>query len=337
MRSQWLFYVLLYLTIIAYSYGKSEIEPTFKCMTNPEWNPLGTTLFGGFGHGEKQLNYPTGIFIEPNSQIIYVADTGNDRIQKRYPNGTIVTAVGANQNLSRPQDVIADEHENIFVVDSNNQRVVYFEKGSLNGKTVAGNTTRGSLLNELSYPSRVMITSTKDLIIADTNNQRIVLWSFPYDPSTSQGKVIAGGHGAGFNLSQLDSPSGLYYSESDSTLYIANQQSHSVFEWIKGNTRAHKIVAGVIGVHGSSAVQLNNPKGIILDQDKNLYVADSENNRIQRFCLYSKTGITIAGQGAPGNSDVHLNGPSDIAFDEVLNLYVVDTLNSRVQRFERTA
>ena len=306
-------------------------------MTNPEWNPEGTTLFGGLGHGPKQLNHPRGIFIEPNSQIIYVADTGNNRIQKRYPNGTIVTAVSANQNLSRPQDVIADESENIFVVDSNNQRVVYFEKDGQTGQTVAGNSTRGPLLNELTYPSRIMITSTKDLIIADTNNQRIVLWSFPYDPSKSVGTIIAGGHGAGLNLTQLDSPSGLYYSESDSTLYIANQQSHSVFEWIKGSTHAHRIVAGVIGVHGSSNVQLDNPRGIILDSDKNLYVADSQNNRIQRFCLYSKTGITIAGQGAPGNSDAHLNGPSDIAFDQVLNLYVVDTLNSRIQRFERIA
>lgn len=115
-------------------------------------------------------------------------------------------------------------------------------------------------------------------------------------------------------------------------MYISNQESHSVVEWIKGDSRAHHIVAGMPGSSGSSSTRLNNPKGIILDHDQNLYVADSENDRIQRFCLYSTQGITIAGEGAHGTQ---LNGPSGIAFDAALNLYVVDTSNSRIERFER--
>ena len=101
---------------------------------------------------------------------------------------------------------------------------------------------------------------------------------------------------------------------------------------IIGHSSAHRIVAGVPGSSGATSTQLNNPKGIILDKDQNLYVADSENNRIQRFCLYSTKGITIAGDGTPGTQ---LNSPNDIAFDAAFNLYVVDTSNSRIERFER--
>ena len=162
-----------------------------KGLSNPRWDPAGLTLFGGYGQGAENLNYPSGIFIEPNSQIIYVADTGNHRIQKRYPNGTIVTAAGFDKSLSYPEDVIADENENIFVVDSGNHRVVYFEKDGKTGRTVAGNTSRGSALNELNYPSRVIVTSQKDLIIVDTINQRIMQWTFPYNPTTHSGSIVA--------------------------------------------------------------------------------------------------------------------------------------------------
>lgn len=115
-------------------------------------------------------------------------------------------------------------------------------------------------------------------------------------------------------------------------MFISNQESHSIVEWIKDDSTGHRIVAGMPGSPGSDSTRLNNPKGIILDHDQNLYVADSENDRIQRFCLYSTKGITIAGEGARGTQ---LNEPSDIAFDTALNLYVVDTSNSRIERFER--
>lgn len=125
---------------------------------------------------------------------------------------------------------------------------------------------------------------------------------------------------------------GLFYHEDNQTFYISNQESHSIVEWINGHSSARQVVAGIPGSSGPNSTQLNNPKGILLDQDQNLYVADSKNNRIQRFCLYSSKGITIAGEGAHGTQ---LNSPSDIAFDAAYNLYVVDTNNSRIERFER--
>jgi len=36
-------------------------------------------------------------------------------------------------------------------------------------------------------------------------------------------------------------------------------------------------------LYGTNAVKLNSPYRVILDNDLNLYVADSLNNRIQKF------------------------------------------------------
>ncbi len=69
--------------------------------------------------------------MEPRTQILYVTDAKNNRIQKRYPNGDVVTAAGqhngdggsAQNMLSNPVYAVADENENVYVADWNNQRI----------------------------------------------------------------------------------------------------------------------------------------------------------------------------------------------------------------------
>lgn len=103
------------------------------------------------GSRSDQLYLPNGIFIEPKTQILYVADASNSRIQKRYPNGNIKTAASqpdgtsgkAPNMLSGPADIFADENENIFIADRGNERIQYWEKDAKSGKTLAGN---GSLM-----------------------------------------------------------------------------------------------------------------------------------------------------------------------------------------------
>lgn len=90
------------------------------------------------------------------------------------------------------------------------------------------------------------------------------------------------------------------------------------------------IIAGVGGSSGLDANKLYNPMGITLDQWKNLYVADSSNNRVQLFCNGNTTGITIAGQGT-GQSN--LSYPHDVKFDSQMNLYVSEYHGAQVSKF----
>ncbi|CAF4872745.1 unnamed protein product [Rotaria sp. Silwood1] len=169
------------------------------CPGNLKWSTTGITIIGnGYGSGPDQLQFPQGLFIEPKTQILYVADVSNNRVQ-RYQNGEIKTAAGqanassgsTSDKLNGPRDVFADENENVFVVDAGNQRIQFWEKNAKHGKTVAGNGSAGSALNEFNYP-------------------------------------IRGGNGAGLNPYQLNNPTGLYLDESNNILYISNEESHSV-------------------------------------------------------------------------------------------------------------
>jgi sugar lactone lactonase YvrE len=51
---------------------------------------------------------------------------------------------------------------------------------------------------------------------------------------------------------------------------------------------------------------LNNPSGIALDQDGNLYISEFENNRIRRVDVRTHVITTVAGDGTPKRVDVQM-------------------------------
>ena len=128
---------------------------------------------------------------------------------------------------------------------------------------------------------------------------------------------------------------GLYLDEPNGTLYISNEESQSVTQWVVGPYMDRNIYAGIPGRPGKSAAQLFEPQGLTLDAYGNLYVTDCDNHRIQMFCPNSIFGITIAGVGQPGVGSNELHYPRDVAFDAQFNLYVSDTYNNRIQKYER--
>ena len=165
-----------------------------------KWSTEGITIYGDDSvSSPNDFIFPGGLFIEPKTQILYVADIQNNRVLKGLGYGEIVTVAGQADGtggstpatLSSPVDVYADEYENVYVADWNNHRIQYWEKNATSGKTVAGNGTRGSALNQFSYPSRVLVDSKKNIIVADTQNERITKWPFSFDPKTSMGTIIA--------------------------------------------------------------------------------------------------------------------------------------------------
>ncbi|CAF4235292.1 unnamed protein product, partial [Adineta steineri] len=83
------------------------------------------------------------------------------------------------------------------------------------------------------------------------------------------------------------------------------------------------IVAGT-GTAGSTSVTLNYPYGIFVDINLNLYVADTYNNRIQKFASGQLNGTTIA-TGA-----IVLAGPTSVIFDADGYIFITDCFNQRL-------
>ncbi|CAF3714658.1 unnamed protein product [Rotaria sordida] len=100
-------------------------------------------------------------------------------------------------------------------------------------------------------------------------------------------------------------------------------------QWIATGTT----VAGVTNTAGNDAASLNTPRDVVLDTANTFIVADTTNNRIQRWTIGNTPGVTVAGQagGGGGTGATLLSGPQGVAFDSNDNIYVADTANSRVQ------
>jgi DNA-binding beta-propeller fold protein YncE len=75
------------------------------------------------------------------------------------------------------------------------------------------------------------------------------------------------------------------------------------------------------------------PSGVAVDNAGNVYVADTRNNRIQKF---TSTGIFITMWGTGGAGNGQFNWPWGIAVDSGGNVYIADTGNNRIQKFTST-
>src|SRR5271155_5068689 len=82
---------------------------------------------------------------------------------------------------------------------------------------------------------------------------------------------------------------------------------------------------------------INNPNGVTMDAAGNLYIADTNNNRIRRVSvtgdITTVAGTGVAGFGGDGGlaTSAVLNHPNRVAFDSLGNMYIADSSNNRIR------
>jgi DNA-binding beta-propeller fold protein YncE len=110
---------------------------------------------------------------------------------------------------------------------------------------------------------------------------------------------------------------------------------------VDGSLKASKVLSITIqsevyafvtkwGSSGSGDGQFSYPYGLAVDSSGNVYVADRDNYRIQKF---TSSGVFITKWGSSGSGDGQFNRPYGIAVDSAGNVYVADTENDRIQKF----
>jgi len=84
---------------------------------------------------------------------------------------------------------------------------------------------------------------------------------------------------------------------------------------------------------------LTSPRGVAVDDDGNVYIADTENHRIRKVDAESGVITTIAGTGEEGYggdegpaTEAKLNWPTGVAVDDAGNVYIADRNNERIRR-----
>lgn len=85
------------------------------------------------------------------------------------------------------------------------------------------------------------------------------------------------------------------------------------------------------GSYGDADGKFYLPTGVAIDLFGNVYVADTENYRIQKF---DSEGNFLTKWGSFGKANGQFRRPYDVAVDLFGNVYVADTYNHRVQKFD---
>lgn len=82
---------------------------------------------------------------------------------------------------------------------------------------------------------------------------------------------------------------------------------------------------------GSGNGQFRAPQGVAVDAAGNIYVADTQNDRVQ---VFDSSGAFVRKFGTPGSVAGKLNGPRGLGIDTAGNVYVADSDNNRISVFD---
>ncbi len=112
----------------------------------------------------------------------------------------------------------------------------------------------------------------------------------------------------------------------NNTLYCSlTNLNQVVTKSLDDTSNTLRIIAGT-GCYGAGSSLLFSPHGIFVDINFNLYVADSNNQRIQMFQSGQANATTVA--GGPGT--FILSYPIDVILDADGYLFIVDSGNQRI-------
>ena len=163
-------------------------------------------------------------------------------------------------------------------------------------------------------------------------NHRVQKWV----PGATSGITVAGGNGAGAAANQLNKPHGIFV-DTSGNLYIADSKNHRIQKWEPGSSQGTTVAGGNgIGIssHDINVFdKLNNPQGVFVTDDGNVYVADTGNNRIQKWTPGATSGIRVAGGTEFGVNHNLLAHPNNVFVTPARDIYVADSENSRIQKW----
>ena len=87
-----------------------------------------------------------------------------------------------------------------------------------------------------------------------------------------------------------------------------------------------------IASFGDGDGQFNIPHSLVFDEEGNIYITDTNNNRVQKF---SSDGKFIAKWGSNGTGDGQFsNHAHGVAIDSLDRVYVTDRFNHNIQKFD---
>lgn len=311
---------------------------TFAGTTNGYLDGTGTAA---------QFSNPQGMTIDASGNL-YICDFNNYRIRKITPTGVVTTIAGNGNNISldgtgtaaqvTPNGITIDNAGNIYFTESffNNKIRKITPAGVVT--TIAGSTegnADGTGTSAQFYnPRDIVLDKSGNLYVADSGNHKIRKITPAGVVTTIAGSTNGYADGTG-SAAQFSFPFGITI-DNAGNLYVADTNNHKirkitpsgVVTTIAGNTQGFTDGTG-------TAAQFNNPTNLKFDRFGNLFISDSNNNRIRKMNSNGNiTTITGSSQGFVSGAIglAQFYAPRGLAFDTTGNLFVVDSENHNIRK-----
>ncbi len=318
------------------------------------------------------LYSPDGIAFDKSGNL-WIADTGFNRLLEFSPPFTIGEKarlvlgqddfVSTNPALSatgldQPYGMAFDNNGNIWVADTNNNRIVEYKTPFTNGEKVSlvigypsfdkgvYPTTAGSL----AAPYGLAFDKSGNLWAVDYYNNRILEYVPPFKNQMNASLVIGqsdlASNSDGTTANRLNLPSAIAFDEKGN-LWVTDSLNNRVLEFSYPffTDESATLVIGqdsfTTNLAGITNDSLNTPYGITFDKSGNLWVTDGNNARVLEYTRPFSNGMAaslVLGQTNfagmhMGTSASMLAEPYDVKVDGQGNLWVADTSNNRVLEF----
>ena len=266
---------------------------------------------------EARLNWPTGVAVGPNGHV-YIADSYNNLIRKVDSEGIITTIAGTGRTFG------------------------FFEEPDEEDVGDGGAATSA----RLDWPIGVAVDADGNVYVADRGHHRIrklTKTGTEYIITTIAGTGEEGdedgdgdiGDGGPATAAQLNGPRGVAVGDDD-YIYVADTGNNRIRQ-IGPDGVITTIAGSEDGGDGSAmSAQLSVPRGVAVDADDNLYIADTGNNQIHK--LDDEGIVTVAGAGGLGDggpaTNARLLDPTGLAIDVDGTIYITDSGNNRVRKVD---
>lgn len=315
------------------------------------------------------LLLPSAIAFDADGNL-YIAETARHVVRKVDRAGFITTVAGtgtqgydgdraqASQALLDSPEGLAVDATGLYIADTHNHRVRKVDLSNGTITTIAGSSTAGAtgdngpaLAATLDRPVAIALDAKSNLYLADAGSHRIRR----IDATTGTITTIAGAGTQGYAgdsgraaTALLDSPQGLAV-DMQGNLYLADTHNQRIRR-VDATTGVITTVAGTgafgyAGDSGSSTgARLALPRGLSMDPQRNLSLADTANHRIRRIDAATGAITTAIGDGTQGFAGdggapdaASLDTPRTTAINPSGLVTVADTANQRVRQSSGTS
>jgi DNA-binding beta-propeller fold protein YncE len=271
-------------------------------------------VIGQRGGGNAEFTRPQGLAVDQEGRV-YVADTGNDRIQLLAPDGRFLAQAGgfgwdAGQ-FNKPTDLCVNNNLETWVADSRNRRLQQFD-ARLNLVAVyrpedfaAADATFGLLYG-------IGLARDGSLYVTDPENETV----YQFNPFGGLRAVFAS---FGRGPSHVQGPAALAV-DRRGNVWVCDYLAGRVVMFDQFGNFLQDIGAG----------ELDGPHGVAVDDDGLVYAADTRHHRV---VVFNAAGTMLTTLGALGSGPASFNEPHDVAVTRDGYLYVADTGNNRIQKF----